>query len=60
MPGAPFDKDPEDEEVERVQNWADEKIMEGGTRYPGMTYEQGVSDVIRWLRGEADAPDQDE
>ncbi|HJA79971.1 MAG TPA: hypothetical protein H9784_10485 [Candidatus Desulfovibrio intestinavium] len=47
-----------DREIARVENWAVESIDEG-TRYPGMSYEQGVVDTLMWLRGDSDsAPDE--
>lgn len=48
-----------DEEIARVENWAVLAEGEGGSNYPGMTYEQGVLDTITWLRGESEsAPDE--
>ena len=45
-------------EIARVENWAVEGIDEG-TRYPGMSYEQGIVDILTWLRGDTDvAPDE--
>ena len=32
---------------------------EGGSRYPGMSYEDGVRAVIEWLRGDGDHPFED-
>ena len=47
------------EEIARVENWAAEALDEG-TRYPGMSYEQGIFDVLGWLRGDTDnAPDEE-
>ena len=44
-------------EIVRVENWAVEGIDED-TRYPGMSYEQGIVDTLAWLRGDSDtAPD---
>lgn len=49
-----------DEEIARVENWAVE-ALDDGTRYPGMSYEQGIVDMLEWLRGDSDhAPDDDE
>lgn len=46
-------------EVNRVANWAYMGIDEG-TRYPGMSYEQGLVDMLDWLTGDSDrAPDED-
>ena len=36
-------------EIARVENWAVEGIDES-THYPGMNYEQGILDVLAWLR----------
>lgn len=49
-----------DEEIARVEGWAvDAEGLEGGSNYPGMTYEQGVLDTLCWLRGNReDAPDE--
>ena len=38
-------------EIARVENWAVEGIDES-THYPGMSYEQGIVDVLAWLRGD--------
>ena len=47
-----------DEEIARVENWAVDGIDEG-TRYPGMSYEQGILDILFWLRGDSEsAPDE--
>lgn len=46
-------------EIDRVENWAVEGIDEG-SRYPGMSYEQGILDTLAWLRGDSDtAPDEE-
>ena len=45
------------DEVERVLNWAQEGVA-SGTRYRGMSYEEGIQDVLMWLFGDwPDAPD---
>lgn len=44
-----------EDEIARVENWAVEGIDEG-TRYPGMSYEQGIVDALAWLRGDSDTP----
>jgi len=47
-----------DEEISRVRSWAEEGIIEG-SKYPGMSYEEGVRDVIAWIQGDMDeAPDE--
>lgn len=43
-----------DEEVDAVLNIASEQEEKGGTSFPGMSYEQGVSEGIRWLTGQQD------
>lgn len=48
-----------EDEIGRVENWAVEGFN-NGSRYPGMSYEQGVMDAIQWLRGDNDhAPDDE-
>ena len=45
------------DEVERVLNWALEG-MARGTRYRGMSYEEGIQSALMWLFGDwSDAPD---
>jgi len=49
-----------DDEIARVENWAVEGV-DYGSRYHGMSYEQGICDILQWLRGDSDvAPDDDE
>lgn len=46
-------------EIDRVLNWAAEGV-EQGTRYSGMSYEQGILDICDWLTGHSGvAPDED-
>lgn len=40
------------EEIEKILNWAYEHIDQGTTRYSGMTYEQGIRDMIGLFHGE--------
>lgn len=48
-----------EQEIARVENWAFAGLDEG-TRYAGMTYEQGLIDMLEWLRGDTDyAPDEE-
>ena len=42
------------EEIEAVKAEA-EKAQAKGTKYPAMTYEDGVTETLRWLTGETDA-----
>lgn len=43
-----------DEEVDAVLNIASAQSERGGSAFPGMTYEQGVDEGIRWLTGQHD------
>lgn len=48
-----------DDEVSRVMNWAEAGINTD-SRYPDLSYEQGVFDALMWLYGSSDiAPDED-
>ncbi len=38
-----------DNEIDEQLNRADGMVEKGGTKYRGMTYEQGVAEGIRWL-----------
>lgn len=40
-----------DREIDRVLEKAEEAEAEGRTAWPGMTYEQGVAEGIRWMLG---------
>lgn len=42
-----------DSQIDNVRNWAIDGV-DKGTRYPGMSYEQGVEDMAAWLFGESD------
>jgi len=42
------------ERIDEILNRCSEQEEEGGSRWPGMTYEQGVSAAIRWMLGETD------
>jgi len=42
---------------EEVEQQVEEAVSFGEeTQYPGMTYEQGVRDALRWVLGEEDLP----
>ncbi|MFC4678690.1 hypothetical protein [Desulfovibrio legallii] len=48
------------QEIDRVLNWAAEGI-DNGTKFAGMTYEQGITDMHMWLTGETNvAPDSED
>lgn len=36
------------------------QMDEGGSRWPGMTYEQGVEAALRWAVGDEEMPPMDE
>ena len=53
-----FEVERQSKEIYDLMNWAQEGVDQG-TRYPGMSYEQGIVDVLAWLRGDSDtAPDE--
>jgi len=41
------------QEIEEVLNWASEAV-DTGSKYPGMTYEEGVEAMFRWLVGDCE------
>jgi hypothetical protein len=43
-----------DEQVNEVLNEANEAEDNGTSRWPGMTYEQGVAAGISWVLGQTD------
>lgn len=44
---------PERTEIEEQIALAEES-MDGGSKWPGMSYEEGVSAALRWAIGESD------
>lgn len=42
------------EEIADQENEAQDQVMGGGSRWPGMSYEQGVVAALRWVTGEDD------
>jgi len=42
-------------QMDDVENKAQENLDEGKSAFPGLSYEDGVVAVIRWMRGEEDA-----
>lgn len=50
---------PNEEEINEVINQCVESEEEGASRWPGMTYEQGVKAAIEWLQGYGENPMQD-
>ena len=47
---------PTQDEIDEVLNQCMEQADEGGSRFPGMTYEQGVEAAIRWMQGTDENP----
>jgi hypothetical protein len=47
------------EEMEKLLQMAEDQIFEGGSKYPGMTYEQGIEAVLMWLWGDGEHPLED-
>lgn len=47
-----FEVTPEEAE----EQMAEAESFGDSTQYPGMTYEQGVRDALRWVLGEEDLP----
>lgn len=47
---------PDNDEIDNVLNTCMEQMDEGGSRWPGMSYEQGVEAALRWVRGEGPNP----
>jgi len=49
-----------EEEIDRVQNWAEDHVERGEQSFPGMSYEDGVANALRWVLGQSDdAPDEE-
>ena len=47
-------------EIEDQQAEADDQIEKGQSKYPGMSYEDGVSAALRWATGNDDTPPMEE
>jgi hypothetical protein len=39
-------------EIDELMNMAADAINNGRSRWPGMSYEQGIEDGLQWLFGE--------
>ena len=44
------------EEIDEQLNQTIDSVDEGSTKWPGMTYEQGVDNALRWVAGDSDQP----
>ena len=42
-----------DSQIDNVRNWAAEG-RDQGTRFSGMSYEDGIEDMVAWLTGQTD------
>lgn len=42
------------DEIEEQVNLAHDSIDQGSTRWPGMSYEDGVDATLRWITGDTD------
>lgn len=50
-----------DKQIDDVLNDVHEQIDEGGSRFRGMSYEEGVAAALHWVTGESDEhPYEDE
>jgi hypothetical protein len=45
---------PTSDEIEEVIGNVTDQIAQGGSRYPGMSYEEGVDEALRWVQGNSD------
>ncbi len=43
-----------DDEINDLRNDVADRINEGGSRYPGMSYENGIEEALSWLLGESE------
>ena len=50
---------PTDEEIDNVLNQCVESEEEGASRWPGMTFEQGVKAALEWMQGYGTNPLED-
>jgi len=45
---------PTEDEIDTILNECAEAADSGQSKFPGMSYEQGVTAAIRWMKGEDD------
>lgn len=48
--------EPTDEEIDAVLNECSERFNDGDSKYPSMSYEQGVDAAIQWMQGDGPNP----
>ncbi len=49
-----------DEEIDAVVNECTELENQGGSKFPGMSYEQGVKNALDWVVGNCDESPMDD
>lgn len=49
-------KPPQQQEIDQVLNQCAEAADDGRSKFPGMSYEQGVEAAIRWMQGDGAPP----
>ncbi len=50
---------PNESEINDVLDSCMDSEDEGGSKWPGMTYEQGVSAAVNWMTGDGNNPMED-
>ena len=51
--------EPDEDDINDVLNQCVEAEESGDSKYPGMSYEQGVQAAIRWMQGDGSNPMED-
>ena len=54
-----IDNDLTNEEIDEVMNECIVQIDKGTSKYPGMSYEEGVAAALRWIQEEGENPMKD-
>jgi predicted secreted Zn-dependent protease len=49
-----------EQEIEDTLDKAAGQVAKGGSKYPGMTYEEGVAQTLYWVTGQADENPMDD
>ncbi len=47
---------PTTSEMDEVLDWCQDAENDGNSKFPGMSYEQGVMYAILWMRGDSGSP----
>ena len=45
----------DDQQIDDILNLCSERIEQGGSKFTGMTYEQGIDAAIQWILGNEDS-----